>query len=1189
MKAILPLIFSLCVFSCLLNAQNNCLDFGGSSDIVTIGSHPNLSPNTNALTIEMWVYLTVLPDQVGGFVALYDSNEDSYILYEDGIEDELRFKVTDQDGTAERPGISSADLSLQTWHHIVGVYDGNAGEARIYLDGVLKDAHPNTDLTGTVKAGQIPTLGGQGQSLLFDGKMDELRIWDRALCAEEIMHRMNCELVGNEPGLFSYYNFNQGIADGDNTGINTLTDLAGGSDGSLLNFDLSGNTSNWVAGAGTLTSSCTPVFSVTGNGIIIENGDTSSSEENNTDLGSNDHKWFKINNGWGTDIIINDISLSGPDVAEFSHSGGSISGVAANSSSMFNVQFNPLGMGIKIVTVEIDYSICGTDFTHTFTVQKFSNTRTWDNGAGTNNWADAANWYPDGVPNNYEEAVIESGDVVTIDNQTYNLNLLRLDNNSGIINTGILNIDNAAERALYIIESNFVNSGTVNVDNSGRAGIYLDSGSFTNNGMIRITNLTSNQGINLYESNWVNNGSIDMDAVHVGVGLQKDDVFDNNAQISIRNSTSHGLYLTGNNSIFNNNAEGIFTAGNGHKGITTATVTTINNYGAITINQTSSVAATISGTLNNHGTFTTDQTSTSSVSVSGVLNNHTGASLTVKNILSFGGTALNLSGNQDFVNKGSILLENCGVAINGNVNFTNEGYIEVRNRPNSSGSWFYHDFTNAAGASMVFKNIDGNPIYFTDDDTKINNGLLRVENCKNGYQVLGDFTNNGRMEVEGTTNGRGMDIRKDFDNNGEINITGTFSRGIYYYSGARVNNNQSGEILISDGRNGLYGTSTDTEFHNFGLLNISDLSERGIYSDAEFVNHSTGIINIDITGEEGIYGFSQPILNQGQLTINNTTEEAIRTSNFSSTGDLRGSGDYDLGGTLAGNIAPGASPGKMNFLSDQTFTGNLKMEIGGSVPETEHDQITSTDIITLTGAVIDVTLLNGYVPPVGQTVNFTLVFSEQAIVGTPTINLPLDTPETAWQSTVTADAVIITSGAVLPVELIDFSLRLEERDKVVLDWQTATEINNAGFNIQHSRDGRTWENIGFEEGAGTTDLPQAYSFTHGAALPGANYYRLQQKDFDGTTAYSEVLSVNVETVEGADVAVYPNPCSSDLFLKDYTGTFEIIDTQGRLHLSGVITTDHESIKVADLPEGFYFVKLIGQDRMPVVKKIYKQI
>ena len=115
----------------------------------------------------------------------------------------------------------------------------------------------------------------------------------------------------------------------------------------------------------------------------------------------------------------------------------------------------------------------------------------------------------------------------------------------------------------------------------------------------------------------------------------------------------------------------------------------------------------------------------------------------------------------------------------------------------------------------------------------------------------------------------------------------------------------------------------------------------------------------------------------------------------------------------------------------------------------------------------------------------------------------------------------------IPVELI--SLTAEVDNKVVtLFWQTATETNNQGFEIEKLKNSKIeklqdWERIGFVEGKGTTTEIQSYSFQDDPE-PGKYKYRLKQIDFDGTFAYSpeveaEIKAPNVFSLEQN----YPNP------------------------------------------------------------------
>lgn len=94
---------------------------------------------------------------------------------------------------------------------------------------------------------------------------------------------------------------------------------------------------------------------------------------------------------------------------------------------------------------------------------------------------------------------------------------------------------------------------------------------------------------------------------------------------------------------------------------------------------------------------------------------------------------------------------------------------------------------------------------------------------------------------------------------------------------------------------------------------------------------------------------------------------------------------------------------------------------------------------------------------------------------------------------------------IIPVELISFTASINN-NSVILTWQTATETNNRGFEIQRLQDYKIeriqdWKKIGFIEGYGTTTEPKLYSFIDDKVAAGIYCYRLKQIDFDGTYEY----------------------------------------------------------------------------------------
>jgi hypothetical protein len=111
----------------------------------------------------------------------------------------------------------------------------------------------------------------------------------------------------------------------------------------------------------------------------------------------------------------------------------------------------------------------------------------------------------------------------------------------------------------------------------------------------------------------------------------------------------------------------------------------------------------------------------------------------------------------------------------------------------------------------------------------------------------------------------------------------------------------------------------------------------------------------------------------------------------------------------------------------------------------------------------------------------------------------------------------------IPVELVSFGASVQG-NSVNLTWQTATELNNSGFEIQRKTENSNWNKIGFVEGAGTTTETRSYSFSDAYSGQGTVSYRLKQIDFDGTSTYSKVVNVDINAP--ADFKLnqnYPNP------------------------------------------------------------------
>jgi hypothetical protein len=191
-------------------------------------------------------------------------------------------------------------------------------------------------------------------------------------------------------------------------------------------------------------------------------------------------------------------------------------------------------------------------------------------------------------------------------------------------------------------------------------------------------------------------------------------------------------------------------------------------------------------------------------------------------------------------------------------------------------------------------------------------------------------------------------------------------------------------------------------------------------------------------------------------------------------------------------------------------------------------------------------------------------------------------------SDVYRDSLTVFNDTVLPVELVAFDVRLDATT-AVLEWTTASEINNVGFDIQHAQGTETFEAIGFVQGAGTTAEPRDYSYTVNDLLPGPHRFRLRQMDLDGTTSVSEQIEVTVAVPERFFLSeAYPNPFNPtttfELAVKQEQNVrVRVYDEMGR-HVSDLFSgtlpandTRRITFDADGLASGTYIVQVVGAD------------
>ncbi len=275
----------------------------------------------------------------------------------------------------------------------------------------------------------------------------------------------------------------------------------------------------------------------------------------------------------------------------------------------------------------------------------------------------------------------------------------------------------------------------------------------------------------------------------------------------------------------------------------------------------------------------------------------------------------------------------------------------------------------------------------------------------------------------------------------------------------------------------------------------------------------------------------------GLVGDNNSANKNVPISNCYSTGSVSGSWSY-IGGLVGRNAAP-----IINCYSTGSVSGGSSY-IGGLVgynsgvlysPITNCFWDTETSGQSSSGG------------GTGETTSAMKTVSTFFNAGWDNSIWYMDTgvnngyPYLSWQN---------PGGTPLPVELSSFSASVN-LGTVILKWQTATEINNQGFDIERSSPNSSFNKIGFVAGSGNSNSPQSYSFTDQPTGGTAFSYRIKQIDNNGNFKYYDPVTVNLSLLTKPELMQNsPNPFNPSTSIKFYIPnssdvSIKIFDILGR--------------------------------------------
>ncbi len=170
----------------------------------------------------------------------------------------------------------------------------------------------------------------------------------------------------------------------------------------------------------------------------------------------------------------------------------------------------------------------------------------------------------------------------------------------------------------------------------------------------------------------------------------------------------------------------------------------------------------------------------------------------------------------------------------------------------------------------------------------------------------------------------------------------------------------------------------------------------------------------------------------------------------------------------------------------------------------------------------------------------------------------------------------------LPIELISFKSLIEIKS-TLLNWITASETNNSHFNIERSADARNFESIGEIKGAGNSSKEISYAFTDERPLPGINYYRIKQTDFDGQYSYSEIRSVRHKGISNVSITPRTTDGRVDIITELENYSIAIYNASGQEVKKMTGMSLDQSISLETLHAGVYFVKINSRSESETVR------
>ncbi|MBP7273687.1 MAG: proprotein convertase P-domain-containing protein, partial [Saprospiraceae bacterium] len=338
-------------------------------------------------------------------------------------------------------------------------------------------------------------------------------------------------------------------------------------------------------------------------------------------------------------------------------------------------------------------------------------------------------------------------------------------------------------------------------------------------------------------------------------------------------------------------------------------------------------------------------------------------------------------------------------------------------------------------------------------------------------------------------------------------------------------------------------------------------------------------------------------VNVANILINAAVTTACNTHNNTTTQTISGSGMPTITSTIT--VPTGSTISDINvlglnithtYISDirATLTGpsGTSVQLVSGVCTSDDNMNISFDSQAAAGAIPCPPTGGGTYQP-SASLN---AFNGQSAVGTWTLTIQ-DLFDVDGGSLNSWSLQVCTATVTLLAAEITSLTAKPAATTIAIDWSTANEQNNKGFEVQRSAGtSDRMMPIGFVQGKGNSTSTVDYNLIDENVLTGITYYyRLKQIDNDGREQYSDVVAAKIEG-KPYQVTVLPNPAHAvlNLFVETATGeeaSVQIIDAAGRLlqQASANIVSNNIAVDISSLPRGIYFIRVNINDNIQVLK------